>query len=122
MLLNKPRAYEVMDKYGLDALIASTRINVYYLVADEKATEHQPRGLGLGQAIGDFSEFGVLPRREDVPATYVLTGPEITRLAHADVDAERDWRLLPPAPWLAEFRSDHRGAALSRLRHLAATG
>jgi Xaa-Pro aminopeptidase len=71
-----------MDKYGLDGLIASTRINVYYTVADEKATDQQPRGLGLGQAIGDFSEFGVLPRREDVPATYVLTGPEITRLAH----------------------------------------
>ena len=31
MLLNKERAYTVMDKYGLDGLVASTAINVYYL-------------------------------------------------------------------------------------------
>ena len=31
MLLNKPRAYAVMDRHGLDGLIAATRQNVYYL-------------------------------------------------------------------------------------------
>lgn len=31
MLLNKPRAYAVMDRHALDGLIAATRQNVYYL-------------------------------------------------------------------------------------------
>ena len=31
MLLNKDRAYAIMDREGLDGLIATSPINVYYL-------------------------------------------------------------------------------------------
>ena len=36
MLINEKRAYEIMDKYGLDVLIASTKGNVTY------ATDYWP--------------------------------------------------------------------------------
>ncbi len=43
MLLNKPRAYEIMDREGLDGLIAVAPINVYYLSDHWDALMHMPR-------------------------------------------------------------------------------
>ena len=31
MLLNRPRAVEVMERHGLDGLVATNRHNIYYL-------------------------------------------------------------------------------------------
>ena len=62
-LVNKPRAYEVMDKYGLDGLVASSSLNIYYL------SSHG----GIMQWMGrNFSTFAFFPRAEDAPAAIVL--------------------------------------------------
>ena len=59
MLLNKPRAYEIMDKYGLDGLVAKEAINVYYL------SDYWDLFSSGGWT---FNSYAVLPRREDAPA------------------------------------------------------
>ena len=71
MLLNKPRAYEVMDRHGLDGLIATTQINVYYLTNFWGAMMRMRRS---------FFNYAVLPRREDAPAALIITSVELNRL------------------------------------------
>jgi len=72
MLLNKPRAYDVMDRHGLDGLIAATRQNIYYL------TDFWSHTLMVERT---FTTFAVLPRREDAPAALVMGMTENGRLA-----------------------------------------
>jgi Xaa-Pro aminopeptidase len=73
MLLNKARAYEVMDREGLDGLLAVNPINVYYLSDFWGALMRMRR---------TFYNYAVLPRREDAPAGLVLSGVELLRLHH----------------------------------------
>lgn len=73
MLVNKARAYEIMDKYGLDALIARDPKNVYYLTDFWGSLMKMQR---------DFSTFAVFPRREDAPAALIMTATEVNRLTH----------------------------------------
>ncbi|MDG2241937.1 MAG: M24 family metallopeptidase [Rhodospirillaceae bacterium] len=63
-LLNVERAYEVMDKYGLDGLVATTPVNIYYL------SSHG----GIMQWMGrPFSTFAFFPRNEDAPPAIILS-------------------------------------------------
>lgn len=71
MLLNKPRAYEVMDKHGLDGLIAVNQINIYYL------TDYWGPLMRMRRM---FFNYAVLPRKEDAPAALVETAVGLLRL------------------------------------------
>src|SRR5436189_6434739 len=71
MLLNKPRAYEVMDKHGLDGLVACERLNVYYLTDFWGALMRMERPL---------MTMGLVPRKEDAPSALVFTAGEMLRL------------------------------------------
>ena len=73
MLLNKARAYEFMDRHGLDGLVAQLSINTYYL-SDYWGSLNWP-------GFFDGTYFAVLPRREDAPAALVIPSFEIRRLA-----------------------------------------
>ena len=73
MLLNKPRAYEIMDKYGLDGLVAEDRRNVFYLTDFWGSLQRMERYC---------STLALLPRREDAPATLIVTASELHRLTH----------------------------------------
>ncbi|MDX2223570.1 MAG: M24 family metallopeptidase [Rhodospirillaceae bacterium] len=64
-LVNRERANEIMDKYGLDALVASTPKNVYYLSSHDNAFYH----TGIEHML-----FAVLPRRADAAPTLVMWG------------------------------------------------
>lgn len=72
MLLNRDRAREVMDRHGLDGLVAQLSINVCYL-SDYRGSLNDP-------GFFDATYFAVLPRREDAPAALVLPSFEIRRL------------------------------------------
>ena len=72
MLLNKPRACEVMDKYGLDGLLAATRQNIYYLADHWGYSSRVER---------TFMNYAVLPREETAPAGLVLGSTEAGTLA-----------------------------------------
>ena len=71
-MVNKPRAHEVMDRHGLDGLVAATRQNVYYL------SDFWSHTLMVERT---FATFAVLPRREDAPAALVMGMTENGRLA-----------------------------------------
>lgn len=85
MLLNKQRAYEVMDREGLDGLIAVAPINVYYLSDYWGALMRMRR---------PFYNYAVLPRDENAPAGVVMTGVEHLRLFHR-----------PDATWMPNVQS-----------------
>lgn len=71
MLLNKPRAYEIMDKHGLDGLLAVNQINIYYL------TDYWGPLMRMRRT---FFNYAVLPRHEQAPAALIATAVELTRL------------------------------------------
>jgi Xaa-Pro dipeptidase len=72
MLLNRDRARATMDKYGLDALVAVTPENVYYL--SDYGTEHSfhfaPWGLSCA----------ILPLKESIPPTLTVHEWELPHL------------------------------------------
>lgn len=74
MLLNKPRAYEVMDRHGLDGLIAVNPINVYYLTDFWGALMRMRR---------TFYNYAVLPRDETAPAALIGSAVETQRLHYS---------------------------------------
>lgn len=73
MLLNKARAYDIMDREGLDGLIAVAPINVYYLSDFWGALMRMRR---------PFYNYAVLPRDEQAPAALIVTGVEHLRFFH----------------------------------------
>ena len=104
MLLNKERAYTVMDKYGLDGLVASTAINVYYL------TDYWDLFSSGGWT---FNSYAVLPRREDAPAGLVI---------NAAINAERLTEVTPTwVPNVVMF-SDYSGRSTGEAGVDPATG
>lgn len=63
-LVNVERAYQVMDKYGLDGLVATTSLNIYYL------SSH----YGIMQWMGrPFTTFAFFPRDENAPPAIILS-------------------------------------------------
>jgi Xaa-Pro aminopeptidase len=70
-LVNRERAIEVMEKRGLDALVAATPQNVYYLSSHDNAFYH----TGIEHML-----FAVLPRRIDMPPTLIIWGPLLYHL------------------------------------------
>ena len=64
-LVNRERANEIMDKHGLDALVASVPKNVYYFSSHDNAFYH----TGIEHML-----FALLPRREDAPPALIIWG------------------------------------------------
>src|SRR5687768_8282643 len=81
MLLNKDRAYEVMDKHGLDALVAARPENVYY------CSDYGTQNSFI------FGRYGicaaVLPRDEMIPPTLIVS----------------EFELFCAATWMPEIRA-----------------
>lgn len=73
MLLNLPRARELMAQAGVDGLVAQLPINVYYLSGYW--------GFLMSAERFDAAYFAVLPRDPDRPAALVLPALELRRLA-----------------------------------------
>ena len=62
-LVKRERANEITDKHGLNALVACTPKNVYYLSSHDNAFYH----TGIEHML-----FAVLPRREDAPPGLII--------------------------------------------------
>lgn len=73
MLLNRERANEVMDRYGLDALVAAFPENVYYL-----SDYYGPMFL----MSRNYTLYALLPRDESKPAALVMPGSGVYHLEH----------------------------------------
>jgi Xaa-Pro aminopeptidase len=114
MLVNRERAYETMDRYGLDGLVAATPLNVYYL------SSHRGPMQMMGR---DFSTYALLPRDESAPAALIVPGSMLYHLdylptwmpsvqvytwpaAGAEPDASGDIAASPfVSPWAMQLRS-----------------
>lgn len=70
-LVNTERAYAIMDKYGLDALVASVPENILYL------SSHFGPMLQMGRS---FSVYAVLPRNEQAPPALIVPGSMVYHL------------------------------------------
>jgi Xaa-Pro dipeptidase len=72
MLLNRPRAQEILERENLDGLVAQLPINVYYL------SDY----WGLFNTAGgyDAAYLAVLPRDESEPAGLVVPALELRRI------------------------------------------
>ncbi|MEQ1800904.1 MAG: M24 family metallopeptidase [Gammaproteobacteria bacterium] len=93
MLLNQSRAIELMERDGLDGLVAVTPLNTYYL-SDYWGMFNTPGGY-------DAAYVAMLPRDPAQPAALVVPALEIRRLetkggswmpnvfAHSHADGER---------------------------------
>jgi len=102
-LVNRDRAYEIMDKYGLDALVATTPKNVYYLSSHDNAFYH----TGIEHML-----FAVLPRDEQAPPSLIIWGALLYHLDYrptwmqsveiytAPLELERFAGGAPPPPEL----------------------
>jgi len=75
MLLNRERALDVMDRHGLDALVATTPENVHYL--SDYGTQHSYNFAPWGISCA------VLPRSDDVAATLIVHEFEVPALAES---------------------------------------
>lgn len=74
MLINQPRAREVMDKYKVDALLAANAVNIYYL------TDYWGPFMNM---LRPFYNYGLFPRNENAPAALIGSAVEFQRL-HED--------------------------------------
>ena len=72
MLLNKERAYKVMDKYNLDALVAREHINIHYLTDywDTQADGRWP-----------YLVYAVLPRNINNEPSLIIPSVKLERLS-----------------------------------------
>src|SRR5205809_1059252 len=72
MLLNRERALATMEKYDLEALVATSAENIYYL--SDYGTEHS-----FHFALGGFAG-AIFPRDPDKPATLIIQELELPHL------------------------------------------
>jgi Xaa-Pro dipeptidase len=73
MLLNAERAIEVMERHGLDALVATNPENVYYLSDFGAQHPFTLNVVGISAAI--------LPKDENLPATLIVADMDVPYLA-----------------------------------------
>jgi Xaa-Pro aminopeptidase len=109
MPVNKARAYEIMDREGLDAIVAMNPVNVFYL------GNYIPYEM---QKLRTISSFAIMPRDEKLPIFLVVSTPDLEFIATGDRDypevitytGVRDWQpyldhdkwsVEPPAPPIA---------------------
>jgi Xaa-Pro dipeptidase len=75
LLVNKARAYEVMEREGLDGIVALNPVNVFYL------------GNYIGyemQKLRAIPSFAVMPRDPQQPSFLVVAGTDLLFLANGD--------------------------------------
>lgn len=85
MLLNRERADRIMDREGLDGLIAATPLNVHYLSDYWGALMRMRRS---------FYNYAFVPRDHSKPAALIVTGVEHLRFFHR-----------PDSTWMPSIQS-----------------
>ena len=88
-LVNRERANEIMDKYGLDALVATVPNNVYYLSSHDNAFYH----TGIEHML-----FALLPRRADAAPSLIIWGALLYHLDYRPTWMPSVQIFTAPAP------------------------
>ena len=103
LLINKPRAREVLDREGLAGLVALNPVNVFYL------------GNYLGYYVKiqrPYPSFAVFPRAENRPPVLVVANADLWQVANGDREypeiipysaSPKNWEAYSdPANWANE--------------------
>jgi Xaa-Pro aminopeptidase len=96
-LVNKPRAYEIMDREGLDGLVALNPVNVFYLgnyVSYEL------------QKLRAIPSFAVMPRDEKQPSFLVVASSDLWPLANDEREYPEIIAYSAPTNWEAYLDRD----------------
>jgi Xaa-Pro aminopeptidase len=96
--LNKPRAYEVMDREGVDGLVALNPVNVFYL------GNYFSYELQKLRAIPSFAVF---PRDESQPSFLVVASTDLMHLANGDREYPEIIPYSAPSNWQAYLNPDN---------------
>lgn len=97
LLLNKPRACEIMDREGLDGLVALNPVNVFYLgnyVSYEL------------QKLRAIPSFAVFPRDEKQPSFLVVASSDLWPIANAEREYPEIIAYSAPTNWQAFLDRD----------------
>jgi len=92
LLVNKPRAYEIMDREGLDGLVALNPVNVFYLgnfVSYEL------------QKLRAIPSFAVMPRDEKQPSFLIAASSDLWNLANGEREYPEIMPYSAPINWQA---------------------
>jgi Xaa-Pro dipeptidase len=93
MLLNRERAYQVMDQHGLDGLVAAFRENIYYL------SDYWGPMFLMSR---NYTLYALLPRDENAPAALIMPASGAYHLEHRPTwmpnIATYQVRIRPGAP------------------------
>jgi Xaa-Pro dipeptidase len=73
MLLNRERANQVMDRHGLDGLVAAFPENIYYL------SDYWGPMFLMSR---NYTLYALLPRDENAPAALIMPGTGVYHLEH----------------------------------------
>ena len=101
-LVNKARAYEIMDREGLDGIVAINPVNVFYLGNYFSYELQKLRAI---------PSFAVMPRAESKPSFLVVAGSDLEFIANGDREYPEvipytfptDWRpYAEKADWTKE--------------------
>ncbi len=96
MLLNRERANQVMDRHGLDGLVAAFQENIYYL------SDYWGPMFLMSR---NYTLYALLPRDENAPAALIMPGSGVYHLEHRPTwmpnIASYLTRITPKAPFPA---------------------
>ena len=98
LLVNKPRAYEIMDREGVDGLVALNPVNVFYLGNYFSYELQKLRAI---------PSFAVLPRAEDQPSFLVVASTDLMHLANGDREYPEIIPYSAPTNWEAFLDPDN---------------
>ncbi|WP_162173847.1 M24 family metallopeptidase [Hyphomonas johnsonii] len=107
-LLNTERAYAIMDKYGLDGLVASVPHNIQYL------SSHLGPMTMMGRS---FSVYAFFPRNESAPPALIVPGSMVYHLDYRPTWMPIEVYTFPggsttgkadplPSPWARRLRPE----------------
>lgn len=101
MLLNRERANLVMDRHGLDGLVAAFPENVYYL------SDYWGPMFLMSR---NYTLYALLPRNENAPAALIMPGTGVYHLEHCPTwmpnVATFVTRVAPKTPRDFEFSTE----------------
>ena len=90
LLVNKARAYEIMDREGVDAIVALNPVNVFYLGNYFSYELQKLRAI---------PSFAVMPRNEKMPTFLIVAGTDLEFIANRDRDYPEVIPYTSPVDW-----------------------
>ncbi len=90
LLVNKPRAYEVMEREGIDGIVALNPVNVFYLGNYFSYELQKLRAI---------PSFAVMPRDPDKPSFLVVASSDLWFIANGDREYPEIIPYGAPGSW-----------------------